>query len=290
MDVPMVISRRLEELGRDQRELARAADVTESYISQLLSRKRQPPAPNRTNIYEKMSDFLELPSGELARLSLLQRREQLKRELGDEPAPLFKGVRALILSKCNRSKAKAVAAIFERSPFGELERLVTQKLLEVAKEVAASEMDNEEWLRAVTQNTGRRFRQMRVLVLEFLDTTAFQVSLEDYAWFLEPLIDSWDIDLTTFDLTITMNERLAGGMIKRFGFIEKEAETEIPAGFRQFMQDAALSGTATEDELGLLQRLRFPGRRPTALFYYRELQNLRDPLHFADSVIPGPSN
>lgn len=280
MDVSMVVRNRLEELGLDQRGLACAAEVTESYISQLLSRKRPPPAANRTDIYSKMSAFLKLPDGELARLSDLQRREQLKRVIGEEPAPLFQSVRALILRKCNRSKAKAVAAIFETAPFGELERLVTQKLLEVAKDVAARQLGNEEWLRAVTQNTGRSYREMRVLVLEFLDTTAFQVSLENYTWFLDPLFDSWDIDLTTFELTITMNGALGGGAVKRFGFVEKIPEAPSPKGFREFCEDESLSGTATEEELGLLERLKFPGRQPTALFYYRELQNLRDPLHF----------
>ena len=280
MDVSMVIRRRLDELGLDQRSLARAADVTESYISQLLSRKRPPPAPNRTDIYERMSRFLKLPAGELARLSDLQRREQLKREIGEDPTPLFQGVRALIVSKCNRSKAKAVAAIFETAPFGELERLVTQKLLESAKAVAARELENEEWLRAVTQNTGRRYRQMRVLVLEFLDTSPFQVSLENYAWFLDPLIDSWDIDLATFELTITMNGPLAGGAIKHYRFVETEVQPPVTDGFKQFLRDESLSKTATEEELRLLARLTFPGRRPNALFYYRELQNLRDPLHF----------
>ena len=279
MDVAMVISSRLEELGLDQRSLARAAEVTESYVSQLLSRKRPPPAANRTDIYGKMSRFLQLPDGELTRLAELQRREQLKRVIGDESAPLFEGVRALILRKCNRSRAKAVATIFGRTAFGELERLVTQKLLDVTKAVAEKELGNEEWLRAVTRNTGRRYEQMRVLVLEFLDTTAFQVSLENYAWFLEPLIDSWDIDLATFELTITMNGRLAGGAVKRFGFVETEPAAPTD-GFREFMQDASLSGTATEEEIRLLERLTFPGRRPNALFYYRELQNLRDPLHF----------
>jgi transcriptional regulator with XRE-family HTH domain len=280
MDVSMVITNRLEELGLDQRGLARAADVTESYVSQLLSRKRPPPAPNRTDIYSKMGGFLKLPDGELARLADLQRREQLKRVIGEEPAPLFQSVRAFILRKCNRSTAKAVAAVFETAPFGELERLVTQKLLEVAKEVAAEQLGNEEWLRAVTQNTGRSYREMRVLVLEFLDTTAFQVSLENYSWFLDPLFDSWDIDLTTFELTITMNGVLGGGAVKRFGFVEKMPEPPTPRGFRQFLEDESLSGTATEEELRLLERLKFPGRQPTALFYYRELQNLRDPLHF----------
>ena len=50
MDVPFVIRRRLEELGLEQQALARAAHVTESYISQLVTRRKAPPAPNRTDI------------------------------------------------------------------------------------------------------------------------------------------------------------------------------------------------------------------------------------------------
>ena len=64
-----MIRQRLEAFGLDQRELARAAQVTESYISQLLTRKKAPPAPSRTDIYDKMDRFLKLPSGELARLA-----------------------------------------------------------------------------------------------------------------------------------------------------------------------------------------------------------------------------
>ena len=45
MDVPLVVKQRLEELGVEQRDLAAAAEVTESYISQLLTRKKLPPAP-----------------------------------------------------------------------------------------------------------------------------------------------------------------------------------------------------------------------------------------------------
>ena len=54
MDVPLVIRHRLRELGLEQRGLATAAQVTESYVSQLLARKKAPPAPNRTDIYDKM--------------------------------------------------------------------------------------------------------------------------------------------------------------------------------------------------------------------------------------------
>ena len=42
MDACLVIKQRLEELGLEQRDLAAAAEVTESYISQLLTRKKLP--------------------------------------------------------------------------------------------------------------------------------------------------------------------------------------------------------------------------------------------------------
>ncbi|HTK41565.1 MAG TPA: helix-turn-helix transcriptional regulator [Gemmatimonadales bacterium] len=66
MDVSFVIRQRLEAFGLEQRDLARAAQVTESYISQLLTRKKAPP---RTDIYDRLDTFLKLPSGELARLA-----------------------------------------------------------------------------------------------------------------------------------------------------------------------------------------------------------------------------
>jgi predicted transcriptional regulator len=89
MDVALVIRHRLRELGVGQRDLAAAAQVTESYISQLLGGRKAPPAPNRTDIYDKMGEFLRLPSGELSRLADLQRKEALKKKLADPPRPLF---------------------------------------------------------------------------------------------------------------------------------------------------------------------------------------------------------
>ena len=69
VDVCLVIKERLEALGFGQKELAAAAQVTESYVSQLLTRKKLPPAPDRTDIYEKIGTFLRLPSGKLAKLA-----------------------------------------------------------------------------------------------------------------------------------------------------------------------------------------------------------------------------
>ena len=90
MDVRLLIKSRLDELGLEQKDLAAAAEVTESYVSQLLSRKKLPPAPDRTDIYEKMEGFLKLSAGKLAKLAHAQRTEHLRRGLEEPPAPLFR--------------------------------------------------------------------------------------------------------------------------------------------------------------------------------------------------------
>ncbi len=282
MDVPFVIRHRLEELGLEQQDLARAARVTDSYISQLLTRKKAPPAPSRTDIYGRIDKFLKLPSGELAKLADLQRKEELKRELGEGPVPLYHEFRELILRKCKREKEEPVRAIFEKQPFGELERLVTQKLLDVVKRVAKDELENDDWLRMVARLSRRSYVDMRVAVLAFLDTDIFHVSAENCVAFLDPLIESWDIDLATFGLEIVLNHSVVPGQAKRFEFVEREAEQPVgeEPGLRELLQDPSLSGTATAEEVAFLKRLKFQGQRPTPLYYYRELQNLRDPLHF----------
>ncbi len=281
MDVCLVIKRRLEELGLEQRDLAAAAEVTESYISQLLTRKKLPPESSRTDIYDKMGKLLKLPSGKLSKLADHQRKEVLKRTLEDPPKPLFKEVRELILRKCAPPNEKQIRVIFEKQPFGELERLVTQKLLDVVKRVAKDELDSETWLHSVARLTGRSYEATRVSILEFLDTDVFNVSVENCVSFLDPLVESWDIDLATFGMEIVLNRRLIPSYAKKFEFVEKEAaQTEEEPGLKEFLRLQSVSGDATEEEIEFLKKLRFNGKHPTPLYYYRELQNLRDPLHF----------
>src|SRR6267378_1409795 len=220
MDVALVMRQRLDELGLEQRDLARAADVTESYVSQLLTRRKAPPAPERTDIYDRMDRFLKLPHGEVA--------------------PLVPEVRELILRKCAPSGLEPVRAIIERQSFGELERLVAQTLLHVAH-----------------------------LGGDVLHMTPKQRARLDAA------IASWEWDPATFALTVA----LATGERKRFEYSERLNGGQ-EKGLVEFLRDPSLSGTATAPELAFLKSLLFTDRRPTALYYYRELQNLRDPLHF----------
>ena len=285
MDFPLLVRERLKELGVDQRELATAAQVTESYVSQLLTGRKPPPAPERTDVYERMEIVLKLPAGQLARLADLQRKDELKRKLADPPAPLFKEVRDLILRKCTPDTEKPIRALFEKEPFGALERLVTQKLLDIVKRVTKEELDDEGWLRLLARVSGRSYEELRVIVLEFLETDVFNVSADHCVAFLDPLLESWNIDLATFAMEIVLNRRLASPHSKRIEFAEREpaAPPDEEPGFQTFLEDPSLSSGATIEELEFLRALKFRHKRPTALYYYRELQNLRDPLHFRQS-------
>ena len=282
MDVCSVIKTRLQELGLEQKDLAAAAEVTESYISQLLTRKKLPPAPDRTDIYEKMGQFLQLSNGELAKLARAQRLDEYRRGLEEPHAALLKETRELILRKCVPARQQQIRSIFERQPFGEFERLVTQKLLDVVSRVARAELDNQAWLHEVAQLSDKSYEQMRVIILEFLDTDIFNVSNEDCISFLNPLIARWDIDLSTFDMEITLNKRLVPGEPKKFAFVEKgnDGLHEDEPGLIEFLQDAKLSPDVSDEEVELLRMLRFKTKRPNRFYYYRALQNLRDPLHF----------
>lgn len=247
MDVALVIRQRLAELDLDQRDLARAAHVTESYVSQILTRKKAPPAPERTEIYDRMDRFLRLPHGELARVAEAHLKEERMRRLG-VVAPLFPELRALLLRKCAPAQREAVRAIIERQSFGELERLVAQILLQAAR-----------------------------LGGDVLHVTPKQLSRLDSATV------AWEWDPATF--AVTVQTATGGREPKRFEYGERdEPNGDQEKGLLEFLRDPLLSGTATPAELAFLKSLRFKDRRPSALYYYRELQNLRDPLHFRQTA------
>lgn len=284
MNVSAVIRQRLHDLRLSQQDLAGALQVTESYISQLVTGKKTPPAPERTDLYDKLSKVLHLPGGQLAKLAEAQRREELQKKVAEPPAPLFAEVRELILKKCRPEKAASLRTIFETRPFGELERLATQKLLDVAKRVAREELASEDWLKTVARLSGRKYEEMRVAILEFLDTDVFSISPAHCVSFLDPLIESWDIDLGNFGMEIVLNRRLASESRLRLEFVEQgQSQPRKEPGFTAFLRDRSLSAGVSPEEIAFLGQLQFQGKRPNALYFYREMQNLRDPLHFAES-------
>ncbi len=291
MDMSFVIRQRLQELQREQRDLAAAAQVTESYISQLLSRKKAPPATERTGLYDRMDAFLEFPRGHLAAMAQAQRLEDLKRKLDEIPTPLFREAREFVLGKCRPESQGMVREIFEKQAFGELERLVSQSLLAAAKGVAREGLKDEKWLRRAGKLRRQSREDLRAEIQAFLDTDVLNISVEQCSSFLNPLIESWQIDLKNFNLEVHLSKRLASGGIARFRYAEASAfpGAEEEPGFKDFLRNPGMSGGASDEELAFLKSLKFHRLRPSALYYYRELQSLRDPLHFPSSSTPGKS-
>jgi len=281
MDACSLIQERLAELGYDQKDLAAATGVTESYISQILTRKKTPPASNRTDIYEKMEAFLELPAGRLSQLADRQRLDELRENLRAEPAPLNPGIREFVLFKCQASSEAQVRSEFNDHTFGLAERLVTQTLMNVAKDTVREELPDKKGIRTIAKKIDRSLKDTRVIILDFLDTDVFNLAVEHCKVYLDPLIESWSIDFANFRIEVVLDTRLSRVRSRQFEFVESGTWLEEP-GFKDFLRDGSLSGDASEQEIAFLRSLRFDGRHPTPYYYYRELQNLRDPLHFRE--------
>ncbi len=288
MDITAIIRQRLKELGMEQRELALAAGVTESYISQLLAKKKTPPAPDRTEIYEKIARVLKLSGKQLAKVADEHRREELRRKVSEPPQPLYQDFRELILGKCAADQKERLTNIFEREPFGEMERFVAHQLLDVCKRAVKEEWADPKWLQRVARAYGQSAEKARAALLKFLDMDGFHVSLENCLPFLDLLIEQWDAESGSFRMQIVLNPKLARRPLRKLSFQEEEEPkpaASVEPGLESFLNDEKLSAGITDAERGFLSRLSFDGRRPSALYFYRELQNLRDPLNFVPVII-----
>src|SRR6185503_11046042 len=177
------------------------------------------------------------------RLVEIERADELKRKLALAPQPLFRGFRDLLLGKCAPQRRAEVRAEFEREPFGVLERMVARSLLTAVQSVARRELDSEDWLRLAATVGGRSLEQMRVLVLEFLDAEVYDVSNESCTAFLDPLVESWDVDLDSVRLEITLRRELVADPVRQFAMVEQPAPAagaRLPAAFAEFLEDGVL--------------------------------------------------
>jgi hypothetical protein len=114
--------------------------------------------------------------------------------------------------------------------------------LDVAQRVASEELESKKWLQFVARITGQKYQQMRVMMIEFLDTDVFHVTAENCVSFLDPLIESWDIDLETLGIDVILNRDLVREYRKRFDFVEQGPERpfEVEPGLEEFLKDPLL--------------------------------------------------
>ena len=204
--------------------------------------------------------FLGVPERQLTNLADAERQVKLKLKVLHPPRPLFLQFRSMILRKCANIRRLQVAAIFDREPFGEFERLITQTILDVTKTAIRDELNDPSWVTRFAKLTRQTHEDAQVLILDFLDTDVFHITLDNWVSLLGPLISEWDIDLESFELTIMLNGRFVHSRARNLKYCEARLfdQDEVEFGLTEFLNTPTLSQGITQDELAFFKSLRLP--------------------------------
>src|SRR5437879_9626413 len=104
--VGQLLRRRLRELKRTPRELAEAVQVTEDYMADLVSGRRRPPAPGRSDLYAPMTKFLRLHRNDLPTCA---RAEREAAEAARRPDP---DEYSQVLQQCDHERRQVLIRDF----------------------------------------------------------------------------------------------------------------------------------------------------------------------------------
>ncbi|MBI1966968.1 MAG: helix-turn-helix transcriptional regulator [Gemmatimonadetes bacterium] len=198
--VSQLMRKRLKELQRTPRELAEAVQVPETYIADLLAGRRRPPAPGRTDVYDRMTKFLRLHRNDLPTCA----RAEREGDMGGHRRPDVK-VRDLLLQLCDPAKARVVnRRLASKKDSVAFEILIAQRLLEVAQGFVRRQLDDEVGIRVAANREGCSYLEMRMRLIDFLDVTPESLTVTDHEVFVRPRIATWDIDFETHAMRIVL--------------------------------------------------------------------------------------
>ena len=197
-----VLRRRMQELGKTPEVLADAVDVPVEYINDLISGRRRPPLPGRSDLYDRMTRFLKLARNDLSRCAQAERDATVRRR-----RRLDTRVRQLVLELCEPGTARSlegsptgIGAGVTGTPLNDL----AQRLLTVAQGSVRRLIEDDVALRLVAAERGSTYVAMRLRVFDFLDSTADTLTAEDFLEFVRPRISMWDIDFSTDIMRIVL--------------------------------------------------------------------------------------
>ena len=200
--VGLLMRRRLRELKRTPRELAAAVQVSETYIADLLAGRRRPPAPGRTDVYERMTKFLRLHRNDLPTCARAERES-----LGSRRRRLHPTVRRALLELCEPVKARTLARRLGNTRGAALELLIAGRLLEVAQGFVRRQLDDEVGIRVAATREGCNYLDVRMRLLDFLDASPDVLTLEIYQDFVRPRVAAWDLDLDNQAMRIVLRSQ-----------------------------------------------------------------------------------
>jgi hypothetical protein len=188
-NIGRLLRHRLRELERTPQDLAAAARVPPEYIKDLIAGRRLPPLPGRTDLYDRMTRFLQLGRNDLAE-SAQAEREAAHTAGGASSAD----VRNLVLGLCQPDTARLLRGRMAKKGPAEVDRLI-ERLLKITRGSVRRILEDDAAVRMAAMDRGGSYLAMRVRVIEFLDATFDTVTAADYHDFLRPRIAMWDIDL-----------------------------------------------------------------------------------------------
>jgi hypothetical protein len=197
--VGQLVRRRLRELKRTPRELAEAVQVSEDYIVELVAGRRRPPAPGRIDLYAPMARFLRLHRNDLPTCARVERSAEPAARRRPDPA-----VWKLLFELCEPRKARLLARQLAKPEGGALEHLIVGRLLEVAQGFVARRLEDEVGMRVAATREGRSYLDMRMRLLEFLDSSPDTITVADCEDFVRNRIVFWDLDLETRAMRIVL--------------------------------------------------------------------------------------
>jgi hypothetical protein len=198
VSVGELLRRRLKETKRTPEELAEAVEVPPEYVEDLISGKRRPPLPGRTDVYERMTRFLGLGRTDLAACATAERAStKAKKNTGPDAT-----VRRALLDMCEPT----TAAELERRAKRDTAELIDfiERVVDVAQASVRRILDDPIALRLAATKNGTEYMTMRLKVLEFLDATPPTLTMADVQNWVMPKISRWDVDFTTGVLRVVL--------------------------------------------------------------------------------------
>jgi hypothetical protein len=200
--VGKLVRQRLKEIERTPQELAEAVQLPKKYVDELISGKRRPPLPGRTDVYDRMTTFLKLSRNDLALCASAEREAMAPKRA---PGPKA-SIRRLLLEMCEERTAEELEARRVENGGAEMADY-TQRLLDIIQGAVRRMLDDQIGLRLSAQGSGRSYEAMRLRVLEFLDATPDTLTADDLQKFFEPRLTTWDVDMETGVLRVVLRSQ-----------------------------------------------------------------------------------
>lgn len=197
MTVRKLLKERLTETQRSTTELAEAVDLPPRYVTDLMSGRRRPPLPTRTDVYDKMTRFLRLGRNDLAACATQEREAA-----GIDTQAPDADVQEQILAMCDEETATALK---RRARKGDAEIVdLMKRVLAVVQGNVLRSLDAQIPLRIAATRTGSSYPEMRMHVLEFLDASPATLTVTHLVDFVRPQIARWDVDLESGVLRVIL--------------------------------------------------------------------------------------